>query len=178
MYTRQIKRNLFHGTVDGLGKVIIKFPQTYSASVHKFFADKGHAPTLYCCQEISELRSVVVMEYVDGEGICEFLEKSDTEDRRDVLRQLEEVVTASHLARFCHGDLRLTNLFVQLGSKKVCLLDFEWSGKLGTATYPFFMNHREISWPEGAKDGELITEEHDKHWLSSLNSQFLEASEA
>ena len=82
VYTELKRPNLFQGTVDGLGDVIIKFPQAYSEDVHKFFADNGHAPTLYYCKRMSELRFVVVMEYVNGERLDEFLKKSATEDRR------------------------------------------------------------------------------------------------
>lgn len=50
------------------------------------------------------------------------------------------------------------------------MIDFEWGGDIGVATYPFYMNHQELQWPEGAKDGDLITREHDRYWLSSLST--------
>ncbi len=131
----------------------------------------GYAPTLFCFTRISELRSVVVMEYVTGEGLHEFMEKSDCSERKAVLKQLKEVVTSLHTSNFCHGDLRAPNILIKAGPK-VCVLDFEWSGCLGGATYPFFMNHRDIKWPEGAQDGNLITTEHDKYWLSTLVDKY------
>ena len=45
------------------------------------------------------------------------------------------------------------------------IIDFDWSGKIGEQWYPFFMNHEEIRWPEGAKDNELITSDHDLYWI-------------
>ncbi len=97
--------------------------------------------------------------------------KNNSEERVDVLRQLDNVTTSLHMAGFCHGDLRAPNILVRARAK-VCVLDFEWSGRLGTATYPFFMNHEEIAWPEGAQDGKLIAKEHDKFWVSALVKEY------
>ncbi|CAG8682281.1 19193_t:CDS:2, partial [Racocetra fulgida] len=37
----------------------------------------------------------------------------------------------------------------------VKLIDFEWSGKVGSASYSHFMNREEIQWPDGAEDGKI-----------------------
>ena len=75
-----------------------------------------------------------------------------------------------HSAGFCHGDFRSPNILVR-DTGKVCVLDYEWSGAIGTATYPFFMNHVDLTWPEGAVDGQLIQMEHDKYWLEQLKEE-------
>jgi len=41
------------------------------------------------------------------------------------------------------------------------LIDFEWSGKVGSARYSHFMNHVDIKWPDGVGDGKLDIKEHD-----------------
>ncbi|CAG8677502.1 6638_t:CDS:1, partial [Ambispora gerdemannii] len=47
----------------------------------------------------------------------------------------------------------------------VKLIDFEWSGKAGSACYSHFMNHKNIQWPDGAEDGKLVTKNHDLFML-------------
>ncbi|CAI2199703.1 4295_t:CDS:1, partial [Funneliformis geosporum] len=47
----------------------------------------------------------------------------------------------------------------------VKLIDFEWSGAVGTACYSHFMNHIAIRWPEGAEDRKKVTVEHDNIML-------------
>ena len=64
--------------------------------------------------------------------------------------------------KYCHGDLRPCNIFVR-SDGTVSILDFDWAGICGTATYPLFFNHCDITWPDGVEDGALITSEHDKY---------------
>lgn len=52
---------------------------------------------------------------------------------------------------------------------QVFLTDLEWAGKSGEAKLPIFMNHS-IEWPPGASDNQLITQEHDVHWMNELLS--------
>ena len=49
------------------------------------------------------------------------------------------------------------------------LIDFEWSGKAGSARYSHFMNHVGIRWPDGAEDGKLVLKNHD---LTMLDQTF------
>ncbi|CAI2192960.1 10136_t:CDS:2, partial [Funneliformis geosporum] len=48
-----------------------------------------------------------------------------------------------------------------LKAEIIRLIDFEWSGAVGTACYSHFMNHIAIRWPEGAEDGKKVTVEHN-----------------
>ena len=49
---------------------------------------------------------------------------------------------------------------------RVCLIDFDWSGKEGAViTYPCFMNHFDVNWPERASDNEIINKTHDLDFL-------------
>ena len=79
---------------------------------------------------------------------------------------LKAAVRALHVAGFVHGDLRGCNVLV--AASGVYVVDYEWAGPEGTATYPYFMNHADIQWPDGAGDGRLVTESHDLWWLSKL----------
>ena len=51
---------------------------------------------------------------------------------------------------------------------QVYLIDFEWTGKVGEANYPLFMNCSDIKWPPGASDNQPITVEHDVYWMNQL----------
>ena len=53
----------------------------------------------------------------------------------------------------CHGDFCDCNIIVapclrSLFGYKIALIDFDWSGKAGKTTYPFFMNYSEMKLPQ------------------------------
>ena len=50
---------------------------------------------------------------------------------------------------------------------RLFLVDFYWAGRSGEARYPYFIS-REVAWPPGAADGELIAVEHDVHMMEKL----------
>ena len=72
---------------------------------------------------------------------------------------LKAAVHALHAAGFVHGDLCGCNIL--MATSAVYLIDFEWAGLVATVTYPCFMNHIEIKWPDGAGAGRLVTQSHD-----------------
>ncbi|CAI2200189.1 14327_t:CDS:2, partial [Funneliformis geosporum] len=86
---------------------------------------------------------------------------------RDTLKaEIIRVSKILHDQNFVHGDLREGNILVCRNSTRDCgfdvkLIDFEWSGTVGTACYSHFMNHIAIRWPEGAEDGKKVTVEHN-----------------
>ena len=47
----------------------------------------------------------------------------------------------------------------------VRFIDFDWAGEAGVVQYPSFMNHRDVSWPSGVKEGGLALQTHDTHLL-------------
>ena len=94
---------------------------------------------------------MVVMEFVDGCLWDDATEKP--------LAALQHAVQLLHGAGFVHGDLRPNNILVT--SDGVRIIDFEWAGVAEQTVYPFFMNHFDIEWPNGATDGQPITKAHD-----------------
>lgn len=48
------------------------------------------------------------------------------------------------------------------------LIDFDWGGKAGGATYPAFMNHAEIPWANGVGYGKALQQAHNNHLLNTL----------
>jgi serine/threonine protein kinase len=103
---------------------------------------------------------MVVMERLDGAA---YKPKQETDI---VQAQLSQVVKNLHDAGFVHGDLRANNICVV--GDRVCLIDFDWTGRAGVCCYPGFMNHVDIGWAPGASDGLPLQVEHDLHMLGNL----------
>ena len=103
---------------------------------------------------------LVVQQFVDVVSYDEMVDKP--------VESLEAAAHALHTAGFVHhdGDLRACNVLVAAGAE--FFIDFEWAGGVGKATYPYFMNHVDIQWPDGDGEGRLVTESHDLWWLSNL----------
>ncbi|KAJ4455601.1 hypothetical protein PAPYR_9408 [Paratrimastix pyriformis] len=81
---------------------------------------------------------------------------------------LKDAVARLHAEGWVHGDLRDINVGATMApAPRLVIIDYDWSGPVGVATYPLFLNH-EIGWPEGAVSGGLITREHDDDWVEQL----------
>ena len=138
--------------------VFIKFCRSYSTAAHQTMAAAGHAPALLGFEQLVQGWWLIAQEFVDAIPWDEVVDKP--------VESLKAAVRDLHSAGFVHGDLRGCNILVAAGV--VYLIDFEWAGLVGTATYPYFMNHAEIRWPDGAGDGKLVTRSHDVWWLNDL----------
>ncbi|KAF5345593.1 hypothetical protein D9756_011048 [Leucocoprinus leucothites] len=87
--------------------------------------------------------------------------------------EVEKMTRALHKGGFVHGDIRDSNLMVDPGSLssdevKVHLVDFDWAGRIGEATYPAGLNCESVRRPAGVGDRKLITAEHDIGMVSYL----------
>ena len=78
------------------------------------------------------------MEKITGKCVDDYLKKNP-EKKESVMKQCRAILSELHGAGFCHGDFRSPNILVH-DSGQVCVIDFEWSGKIGVASYQFFMN--------------------------------------
>jgi serine/threonine protein kinase len=168
MYEQEMKRHIFQGIVDG-EKVVVKFCHAYSEDAHSLVAGIGCAPRLYCCIDVSSRFKMVVMEFVEGEDLGSYLRnETDHAKKQNIVDQCRNVVGTLHDGNLCHGDFRDVNVLVRRNSNTICVLDYDWAGRLDQARYPLYMNHVHIQWPEGATDGALITKEHDLFWLGKF----------
>ncbi len=141
--------------------IIVKFTATYCVEAHNlcYECDKS-APRLYSHSVLPGGWHMVVMEYLTG---------ADFKPQREsdiVQNKLTQVVKCLNQAGLVHGDLRGNNVCV-IGDR-VCLLDFDWSGRAGAESYPGFMNHANIDWSDGASDGLPLQTAHDQHMLAKL----------
>lgn len=158
-YVQRLSCLCFKGVLQPHGQsVFIKFCRSYGTAAHQTMALAGHAPALLGFEQLVQGWWLIAQEFVDAIPWDEVVDKP--------VESLKAAVHDLHKAGFVHGDLRGCNILVAVGV--VYLIDFEWAGPVGTATYPYFMNHAEIRWPDGAGDGKLVTGSHDLWWLSNL----------
>ncbi|KAM6502868.1 hypothetical protein JOM56_002845 [Amanita muscaria] len=132
-------------------KIVVKFVAQYGEDVHRFLAEKGHAPKLRylgpllrkdgtCLQgpwsssvpmhdgqwtfpglHLNRLQ-MVVMDYVEA---CN---PEDLPGQREYGKQIAEVLDKLHENGFVFGDLRPPNV-IFAKDKKVKFIDFDWSGR-------------------------------------------------
>ena len=158
-YTEQVGKKLIFRAVlklpTGDAKIVVKFTKQYCESAHRacYECNQG-APHLYHICHLPGHWIAVVME--DIQETRPFSKESD-------LPALRRLVEHLHDSDIVHGDLRMGNILVS--RDRVCLIDFDWSGEVDVQTYPSFMNHVDISWPEGASDGLTLKKAHDLHFL-------------
>ncbi len=158
-YTKQLGRLCFTGLTQPNDQVVfIKYCRAYSIAAHQSMAAAGCAPALLGSAKLVQGWWLMVQEFIDAVSWDDVSEKP--------CDSLEVAVHSLHDAGFVHGDLRSCNILV--ASSSAYVVDFEWAGQLGTARYPYFMNHIDIEWPEGASDGKLINAAHDLWWLRQL----------
>src|SRR6185503_14882467 len=81
----------------------------------------------------------------------------DEKEKYSLIAKIKEVIRHLHNSEYVHGDLREGNILVRqlsgYGNFDIKLIDFEWSGKVGSACYSHFMNRVDIEWPDGVGDG-------------------------
>jgi len=71
---------------------------------------------------LDEEKGLIVMEYIDGIRIKEFLEKCDKKEVEKILRKIGELVGKLHSYNLIHGDLTTSNLILK--SDKIYFIDF------------------------------------------------------
>ena len=158
-YKDKLSSTCFKATLDQEdGSVLVKFCKSYCKDAHTCLASGRHAPDFLGIESLADEWLMVVMEYVTG---CLWDEATDKP-----VAGLQAAVQLLHQAGFVHGDLRSNNILVVSGTVRI--IDFEWADVAGEAAYPLFMNHIDVEWPDGARDGQPIKQEHDLWWLNLL----------
>ncbi|CAG8532687.1 15671_t:CDS:2 [Racocetra fulgida] len=135
----------------------------YSLNTHQLLAEAGYAP-----------KFLVYMEYFNNHSTLNHITLNLNDQDRNSLRvKIEMIVEHLHNLGHVYGDLHKGNILIRQFENNdfdVKLIDFEWSGKVGSAHYSHFMNHVGIKWPDGAEDGKLVTKTHN---LTMLNQMLL-----
>ena len=165
-YERRLGVNLFCGVVNS-SKVLIKFTHTYCAEAHKLLEEKRLSPRLYHVFESHNMKAIV-MELLEGfRPIDVYLSSVGEEQRARAKINCLTALQVLHDNDYVHGDFRPCNILV-LNDESIRIVDFDWSGKVGDAKYPLFMNRAEIEWPDGAWDGQCIEKVHDIYFCNKL----------
>jgi len=114
-------------------EIVVKFTRMYGKGLHEFCAQKEYAPKLLAYERLAGDWIGVAMEFVTS--ACH-LTKSEfrQECEQQWLGEMDKMVAAIHDADYVHGDLRLPNFIAD--RKKLFLIDFDWGGKEGEATFP------------------------------------------
>ncbi|CAG8806029.1 6414_t:CDS:2 [Gigaspora margarita] len=141
----------------------------YSLDTHKLLAEVGYAPEVYTTSIIPRNWILVYMEYLNNHSILNnIISNLDDQKRSSLRKKIKGIVEYLHNLGYIYEDLREGNILVyQLEGNEfdVKLIDFEWSGKVGSACYSPFMNCKTIQWPDGAEDWKLVTKNHDLFML-------------
>ncbi|KAH8091693.1 hypothetical protein BXZ70DRAFT_1011097 [Cristinia sonorae] len=168
-------------TEDEASKLVVKFVDRYGADAHRLLANAGYAPALHYFGSLDGrtpatapdvMKSglyigpvrMVVMEYVEGTTLHDAVH-----DREDIPANVRQETTRAlsilHNAGFVYGDLRSPN--VMLSKSGLKLIDFDWAGKEGVATYPRRLS-KDIPWAKGVADFAPMRKAHDLEMLDKV----------
>ena len=79
----------------------------------------------YSLEEVPEIGRCIVMEYVDGMTLAQWLNSSPSRAQRErVLAQLLEVMEYIHSLQLVHNDLKSSNILITRNGQNVKLIDF------------------------------------------------------
>ncbi|CAG8835555.1 43922_t:CDS:2, partial [Gigaspora margarita] len=113
----------------------------YSLDTHKLLSEVGYSPKVFTTSAVPGNWILICMEYLNNHSkLYHITSNLDDQKRKGVVGYL-------HNLGYVHGDLREGNILVrQLEGNEfdVKLIDFEWSGKVGSACYSPFMNRKYI----------------------------------
>ncbi|KAG1708018.1 hypothetical protein DVH05_024703 [Phytophthora capsici] len=164
-YLEVIYRYVFKARqVETNAPCIIKFSKRYGKEVHEFCSKSGFAPELLFYESLPNGWVFIVMEEL------QLVPLYKANDRATVRDQLLKIQKALRDMSFVHGDLRENNVQWDPVKNRVVLIDFDWSGKDGVATYPPFMNTG-IAWPVGAECGKPLRVAHDEYWFEAIAAE-------
>ena len=145
--------------------VCVKFvPIRYGEQVHRFLADHNLAPKLLKVDKLPGRWIVIIMEkIVNGQT----LQDNPSLVSPQVQECLKQVLRLMQTKKYVHGDLRPQNIIV--AENKVYIIDFDWAGKEGEATYPPTLNvTSENNWARGVMPKGQIKKEHDEYQITQL----------
>jgi serine/threonine protein kinase len=169
LYTTKL---IFAATSSKGDKLFIKFTRRYSEDAHRHCSEKGIAPELYAVEKLPGGWMMVVTEFLGDEA---YVPPNSSEVETVVLKEnLNAAVDILHQKNFVHGDIRDSNMMVKVDwdttkdAGNVMLLDFDWAGPVGRTEYPPNVNYKDIKRPKDARDGNLITKEHDLEMIGYI----------
>ena len=154
------KERVFEAEMDGK-PVVVKFSRLYGQDAHTLLAEKHLAPDLISCEKIAGGWIAIIMKKIDGVDLPSPLPNTTK-------ASLKEAIDILHQNNFVHGDCRPQNIMMT-SDDKVCLLDFDWAGTVGSAYYPSDINlSSTCGWHTDVTPGGLIKIEHDVYQFEKM----------
>ncbi|KIM32405.1 hypothetical protein M408DRAFT_218382 [Serendipita vermifera MAFF 305830] len=153
----------------------------YGDNVQCILAEAEYAPTLYGSIEVPGAPTAYVMDYLPSDQGWQDLHVYGQKNK-DELSHIESLLKDGLVKKLedngiVHGDLRPNNIRIRKLTENTPfefrVVDFDWSGKSGEATYPLLRNVK-IQWPGGA--GEPIVIGHDWSLLHSCLKELASAT--
>ncbi|KAG6847753.1 hypothetical protein H0H93_006195 [Arthromyces matolae] len=147
----------------------VKFTRSYSTEAHRFLAEHDLAPKLRFSREIVEGSGWIVV-VTDWSAGSLFEENVSREEKQTAWLKVKVAVQLLHDGGFVHGDIRGPNIvIIEKGSEvSIHIIDFDWAGKDGDATYPLDIN-LDVQRPKEVAAGGLITMDDDDVMVSFLD---------
>ena len=95
----------------------------------------------------------------------------DPEQRSSVRSQIEDWMTAIvgllEDANYVHGNLWMANVMIKKDANALNVIDFDWAGRAGEASYPFERNGDIRDWLVGSQPGGIISKGDDRAVLEN-----------
>lgn len=97
----------------------------------KAMKNTGFAPELLCVERVNEDFSKIEMQYIQGTGFKEIINKGiyyNKAETKAMLLQITDILIVLNKKRIMHRDIRPDNLILAESDtgKKVCVIDFGW----------------------------------------------------
>ncbi|KXZ51283.1 hypothetical protein GPECTOR_13g770 [Gonium pectorale] len=161
-------------------RVLVKFVAgRYGAEVHRAWHAAGVAPALYDVRSVGGNTYVmVIMELLSPEdGWTPLGQAPQHGGGKPLIDAVREALKRAHAAplaklgqKAVHGDVRCPNILVRgAGSGSagldVRIIDYDWAGPDGEATYPQAMLSPAIRWHDHVHPGAVMRQEHDTFLL-------------
>jgi TP53 regulating kinase-like protein len=96
--------------------------RTIHEAEYLFLARKSGVPTPIVLS-IDNSRNIIVMEYIEGQRIKEFFEKTDEKSKKMICKQIGNQIGRLHKNNLIHGDLTSSNMVIS-DQEKIYFLDF------------------------------------------------------
>ncbi|KDQ50837.1 hypothetical protein JAAARDRAFT_211512 [Jaapia argillacea MUCL 33604] len=183
------RRSLFRGKF-GDEIVLVKFCETYNERAHRELAHSNLAPPLHFCSKIHGGIMMVVMGFVEGRDA--HYQFKNQKLPADIMDDVKSAIHRLHEIGLVFGDLRRPNIMIvpkdldaasagedgTVGVEekeassgfRAMLVDFDWAGEHGHATYPALLNYTgEIDWADGVKPAAVMKKQHDLDMIGKLN---------
>ncbi|KAH9007198.1 hypothetical protein EDB86DRAFT_64410 [Lactarius hatsudake] len=140
-------------------EIVVKFTPRYSIELHAFCADRERAPSILGFGQVPGGWFVVAMDYI-SEAVYPS-HSTDLDRLRDQwTHDLTSLVDSFHDQGLVHGDLRQPNMICH--GKRIMLIDFDWGGRVGEASYPPVWLNPLLTIGRQSVDREITTNDDDR----------------